>query len=207
MLSLLLSLAPLGTAATYLGTLSCWYADYKDKYGNIPSIFLKWEKSPTYSISKLNSAANDSTFPLMLESSNAFNTWGSVLSLDMQYSYSTPDISVFGGNLSELEQQGISLGDDVLGLTLMGSLVTQKGYYTYGNTQKELKIYGGDVKIGVLYIPGTSYKQYTSTIIHEIGHAMGWYGHSSNSMDVMYPYNSEITALTSRDKNHLKQVY
>lgn len=43
--------------------------------------------------------------------------------------------------------------------------------------------------------------------IHELGHSMGWHGHSTNSSDVMYTYTNDVKTLTSRYKNHLAQVY
>lgn len=45
------------------------------------------------------------------------------------------------------------------------------------------------------------------TFTHELGHAMGWEGHSSEPTDVMYAYSSGITTLTDRDKDHLSQFY
>ena len=46
-----------------------------------------------------------------------------------------------------------------------------------------------------------------NTVTHEMGHALGWIGHSSNSNDVMYSVRSSISVLTSRDITHLEQVY
>ena len=49
--------------------------------------------------------------------------------------------------------------------------------------------------------------QYKKTCTHELGHALGWAGHSSNTSDIMYSAGSSVTSLTSRDKNHLSQDY
>ena len=49
--------------------------------------------------------------------------------------------------------------------------------------------------------------EYIKTALHELGHAVGWNGHSANTSDVMYGYGSSVTVLTNRDKNHLSQVY
>lgn len=43
--------------------------------------------------------------------------------------------------------------------------------------------------------------------IHEVGHSLGWFGHSTLSSDIMYSYSTENITLTTRDKNHLVQVY
>ena len=42
---------------------------------------------------------------------------------------------------------------------------------------------------------------------HELGHALGWRGHSSYSSDVMYTYGNGVTTLQTRDILHLKQIY
>ena len=49
--------------------------------------------------------------------------------------------------------------------------------------------------------------QYTNTATHELGHALGWAGHSTTSTDIMYAAATSITTLTPRDKRHLTQVY
>ena len=54
---------------------------------------------------------------------------------------------------------------------------------------------------------GRTANGYTKTALHEMGHLFGWGGHSSSTQDVMYGKSSEITSLTLRDKNHLKQIY
>ena len=45
------------------------------------------------------------------------------------------------------------------------------------------------------------------TFTHEVGHALGWFGHSAGNTDVMYAYGSQYLYLTMRDKNHLCQIY
>lgn len=46
-----------------------------------------------------------------------------------------------------------------------------------------------------------------SVTIHEIGHALGWCGHSSNSDDKMYAAdNADKQTVTTRDLEHLAQV-
>ena len=42
---------------------------------------------------------------------------------------------------------------------------------------------------------------------HEIGHALGWYGHSTESADVMSNGENFPTTLTDSDKNQLIQIY
>ena len=43
---------------------------------------------------------------------------------------------------------------------------------------------------------------------HEIGHALGWYGHSTNSTQLMYPsLNMNNNSVNMQDKFHIKQFY
>lgn len=61
----------------------------------------------------------------------------------------------------------------------------------------------------MIYIKDNSrtLNEYKKTATHELGHSLGWKGHSSNSNDIMYGTASSVTNLTSRDSNHLSQVY
>jgi uncharacterized repeat protein (TIGR02543 family) len=42
---------------------------------------------------------------------------------------------------------------------------------------------------------------------HELGHALGWHGHSLNSSDIMSSELSNFATLTSNDIDHLRQIY
>jgi len=54
----------------------------------------------------------------------------------------------------------------------------------------------------------TSPNGYKNMFTHELGHSLGWIGHSSDSDDVMYgTAGSSRNTLTTRDKDHLKQMY
>jgi len=49
--------------------------------------------------------------------------------------------------------------------------------------------------------------QIRNTTLHELGHVMGYAGHSSSSTDVMGSSATSIQTLTPRDIGHLRQVY
>lgn len=43
--------------------------------------------------------------------------------------------------------------------------------------------------------------------LHEMGHMCGWWGHSYEETDVMYPYVRSVTSPSIRDKVQLRQIY
>ena len=54
----------------------------------------------------------------------------------------------------------------------------------------------------------TLQQYYNKVIAHEFGHALGWYGHSSDPTCLMYAYNSTpVTAPDSKSFTHLSQIY
>ena len=48
---------------------------------------------------------------------------------------------------------------------------------------------------------------YSQAILHETGHALGWFGHTLDSGDVMYKYNNGANLPSTHDINHLQQLY
>lgn len=50
-------------------------------------------------------------------------------------------------------------------------------------------------------------KSYRAAFTHELGHGLGWLGHSTSSSNVMYSSGYDNDILTPSDKNHLTQNY
>ena len=63
----------------------------------------------------------------------------------------------------------------------------------------------------IVYIPDTESgsfdNHYYGTFLHEMGHAIGWLGHSTVSADVMYTYSNGVIVLTQRDKLQVLQDF
>ena len=49
--------------------------------------------------------------------------------------------------------------------------------------------------------------KYKGIAMHEMGHVLGWLAHSTTSTDVMYDIPNSVTSLTTRDKDHITQIY
>ena len=120
-------------------------------------------------------------------------------------SASSADIRFWGGTTEEI---------NALGIFVVGSGVTGNTTITEVNDSEDW-IYGGTTIDAVIHKRVTGYiidndrsaDSYIKTCIHELGHALGWRGHSSVTSDIMYSIESEVTTLTNRDKLHLSQAY
>ena len=83
--------------------------------------------------------------------------------------------------------------------------------YYYPNAGTAIPVYNYKHIKGLILVSNQSLfrraDKYRAIITHELGHAYGWRGHSTNSNDVMYPSNSYNYILTSRKIRHLIQNY
>ena len=177
-----------------LGSLSYWYSNDT----NIG----RWTSSPNIVSTKLN---NNSSFYYTSGLSTARTQWNSALGLSMSIS-SSGGIMFFGGTKAELEASGyFSLTSSSCGYTYF-TTVAKEGIYTYGNTIIEGYI------LYLIYScvidRGMSADMCKEVASHELGHALGYYGHYvSNSTSVMYPTAHENYTLKSWETSHLQQVY
>jgi len=87
-----------------------------------------------------------------------------------------------------------------------------------------LTVFGGRMKVNIYllrpsyYQPGVSEKSLVGVIEHELGHALGIFGHSREKGDTMYEFvilpgkggklsQTKFGSLSSRDVNTLKRIY
>lgn len=88
-------------------------------------------------------------------------------------------------------------------VTNVTSVLSSNGKYN-GNT-----VYNRRITSATIYTPKKllfSNKNYRTMFTHELGHALGYLGHSTSRNDLMHPSASN-DILTTRDKRHLGQNY
>lgn len=194
--TLVTTLSITALAATNLGTLSYWYSDSDS--------IARWDKSSlNVYTNKLNS---NSSFSFLIGISHGCDQWDDTLGLTLSYgsTYTSAPIKFYGGTKDEVSAYGdFSITSSTNGVTQRTSSV--EGTWKYGNTTKTGRLVSSAV--GCIIDKDHTADEYRNTCTHELGHALGWAGHSSNSSDIMYSYGSSETSLTTRDSKHLSQVY
>ena len=166
-----------------------WYSDaYKVGY---------WADSPKVFFTNLTSSFNISSYV-----NTGVSRWNSAgVTSSITTSYSNANILFYGGTRSQLNSYGFIYDSNTAGYTTWDS-TTMMGY---ANNSSLLKVYRlNSTKASMCY---EASGQYTHLGVHEYGHALGWYGHTGYSSDVMYGTANYVTVLSNRDKNQLVQVY
>lgn len=154
---------------------------------------------------------SDTTFNSNVNSAVSFATekWNSVLPLSVfstSVNYAKNDI--YSGTRTKLKAYFPALenNSDITGITdCVGRTYTAD--VKYNGTSKKVYKYTYGAKVGIIKRSGVGLSAYKNTAIHEMGHMFGWEGHSNNNSDIMYKETNGVVTLTSRDKNHIKQIY
>ena len=181
---------------TNKGTLSRWSDIEADVIGH-------WAESPTVYAENIDSANTAFYFGEGVDS--AIDQWNDALGLSMTLtnSESNADIVVLGGTHQQLAARGHAVSDGANGSTTWSYSIV--GYYAYNNTVK-LEAVIISARIGIVSGSRTA-NEYRKTVTHEMGHALGYWGHSSGTTDVMYFAGHASYTLKSNDYAHLQQVY
>ncbi|MHA7964885.1 matrixin family metalloprotease [Paenibacillus sp. CAU 1782] len=197
----LLPLTPV-YAVPNLGTLSYWHAHQDgSEYGAIA----RWLNAPNTKHYYLSGFSSNTAF--LSHVNFARNAWrGAGISINSTSSDTTANFKIYGGNLADISNYQAGLTPSHHGYCNFNDS-TLEGIWTYGTKQK----YGllqNSTNVYIIYKGNLGDQHYNNITLHEMAHGLGWRAHSTNSSDVMYGFtNLSPTTLTTRDKEHIKQIY
>ncbi len=184
---------------TYLGTLSVWNNGESNRIAYKESaVKLFYGNIGTTTNNHLQEACN-----------TAISQWSSALgiSINAENNAEKADVKVCSGDIETIREYGVDIEGSQGGLTdYEPSELEFVGYYLYGKSAKSLFKMPPSV-IYIAYEAGLTLKDYQATCTHELGHALGYLGHSKMETDVMYYLDPETYMLSANEKAHLKQVY
>lgn len=191
--------------ATTVQALQYWYSQgsWVGEWLYTPSVFY-------YSYS-----GNASSIPLYNSLYNAKNQWSDALGITIPISstYSSQSLRYYAIERSNFNSlyPGSTVNSNVLGKTIYNSLQQFTTYAPYNTSSNKYGYYLLDVDCYCFYSAGQSATNYKKTIIHELGHGLGWYDHPILSIDsstwvMQQGANGNIT-LQTEEKQHLAQVY
>ena len=137
---------------------------------------------------------------------SAISNWNTALgtTITTTSSESSADIIAYGGTTSELAAMGYTLSSTTLGETNWTYYYI--GHYTYGGSVK-LGAEMAEATICIKDDSGQTTDEYINTCTHELGHALGFFGHASSSSAVMYAFGHSGHTLQTAEINHMAQVY
>lgn len=135
----------------------------------------------------------------------AVRQWDATLPIDVVSDLALPSrFDMYLGKRSQL----VAYEPDLLNTSKTGLAVHKNG-------KVATTLYNGRLKTINEVYSGTAYvvtddrlpKAINKTALHELGHVIGWGGHSPVSTDVMYSQASSNDVLSYRDKYHLRNIY
>ena len=185
--------------SNYLGVLQYWNSN--------EDTVAYWSSPPTLYVEKREQS---SSFYFESGVNSAKTQWSSVLNI----AFSTED-----KDNADIKVYGLT-PDDYLDMTktiwpdswtgLCTNLPSERGYAVYQENIKLIKemVYAN---VYIIYRPeDTSPRtenETKKTVVHELGHALGYKGHSPTATDVMYSGSHSQFILSSNEINHLYQIY
>ncbi|NLL95696.1 MAG: matrixin family metalloprotease [Clostridiaceae bacterium] len=183
----IISIMLMNVVSAVIANLQYWYSDFNG--------IAHYEDDPKFTVRPCTGSPSSFEDDVLA----AYNDWHWA-GIPVYYQFNSGDIIVYGGPYDIIKQIYPSFSPNSTGQTEI-TMFSMNDYYTTPSGNKDGYIMDS---AKVYYNTDIANKK---TYLHEAGHSLGWLGHSSNSNDIMYPISSSVKKLTSRDKNHLTQVY
>lgn len=193
--------SPLKNLATG-GTLNYWYSNKDNVY--------RFHVKPKVWTKRYINGFSQSVFDAYVN--HAKTEWSNIggFPVDSTTDENAASIKIYSGSYSELKPKFQNLLTTFGGVTIFPES-SFEGDWIYANGSTFKAVYKLEKSEFCIVNKGNSVTEfeYKNVITHEYGHALGWDGHSSNSLDVMY--DTAIAGapgylITSRDKNHIYQL-
>ena len=182
--------------------LSCWYSDEN-------SVGL-WTSTPSFSYETLSAPASNFSYQLSSAYTYAWLKWKQGGKNTVYYGSTTGEgnIHCIGGTYDEIyAQTNYQVNPRYTAVT--ASYSSFLSYLNYNGATKILRTMHPGVRIYFAqqnYNDSEATRLYRNTMMHELGHALGWFGHGPSG-SVMFFCTTTVVELSSKDKDHINQIY
>ncbi|MGM9640014.1 MAG: hypothetical protein ACI3V3_01445 [Faecousia sp.] len=179
--------------------LTYWYSDASD---------IGYFSSASISVYAGSNSSWNALSPANIKSyaQSAFSSW-SFTGRSASYVGSQQSAKLAIGGITSTEASQAGIPSNALGVTYPNRTYVFDGYY--GTAIKKIyKVTSADIVLIERSVLGNSTSNYKKVLIHELGHAFGYFGHYSGG-NIMPVDFSGITSTTpsTNEKHHLKQTY
>lgn len=183
---------------TYLGVLSTWRNNESNRVACWPA---------SVKVYQGNVAGGSLSSDVIQACSTAMSQWSLELGvlITRVSTEDAADIVIYGGTREEFIGQNKPPKNEFAGATTESRLGNPVGYYLYNNSAKILYESEG-ATTHIYHENGMSLDDYKKVYIHELGHALGYLGHSPVETDVMY-YEPTTYTLSEGEIAYLEQFY
>jgi len=144
----------------------------------------------------------------------ARSAWGDALGIRIGTTSSrrNAQIVMIGGTRAEIaERENVTIDEDIGGEAHYGRTSWSTTRIRTGNRDRHVHRFTGQTLVFVVddrNVPANITTDLpTITTIHELGHALGYFGHSENSQHLMYKRARPNRSLSAIEIRHLRQIY